>query len=233
MTHGEMMKALRSAADPAYAAYQKKIICDTDYPMLFVRMPDLRKIVKAAKDDWKVLAEACLFSCYEEVMAVCLAVAGAKAPLPERLSVLRPLLDRMDSWGLTDSIVPTLGVRPDERPAAWEFAQGCIRSDLEYVRRFGIVMLLHYFLIPGYVEDVVEAIVSVCDSRYYVRMACAWTLAEMAVNDPRRVMGVLAEGKLDRFVHNMTIRKIRESLRISKDVKAEAAAYIRKEEKNV
>lgn len=233
MTYDEMMDALRSSADPAYAAYQRKIVCDTGYPLLFVRMPELRKIVKAVKEDHKVLADACTFSCYEEVMAVGLAVAGANAPLSERLLVLRPLVDRLDSWGLTDSIVPTLAVKPEELPIAWEFAVGCIRSDLEYVRRFGIVMLLHFFLIPEYLDAVVDIIVSVNDSRYYVQMACAWILAEMAVKACDRVLRVLAEGKLDLFVHSMTIRKIRESLRISNDVKAGAATLRRKEEKNV
>lgn len=233
MTHGEMMEALRAASDPGYAAYQRKVICDTAYPLLFVRMPDLRKIVKAAEKDWRALAETCAFSSYEEVMAVALAVAGADAPLSERLFVLGPLVDRLDSWGLTDSIVPALGVRPDERPVAWEFAMGCIGSHRMYVRRFGIVMLLNFFLVFEYVEEVESVIVSLCDSGYYVQMACAWLLAEMAVRDPHRVMGVLAGGKLDPFVHKMTIRKIGDSLRISKDVKAEAAALRRKEEKNV
>lgn len=233
MTHNEMMNALISASDPGYGAYQRKIICDSAYPMLCVRMPVLRKIAKDAVDDWVYLAENCTFSCYEEIMAICLAVACGDAPLAKRLSVLKPLVERLDSWGLTDSIVPTLAVKPGERRIAWDFAVECIRSEREYVRRFGIVMLLHFFLVSEYLDAVEEVLLSVGDNRYYVRMACAWLLSEMAVVDWQRVKVLLTDGIPDRFVHNMTIRKIRESLRISTAVKAEAAALRRKEEKYV
>lgn len=234
MTHEEMLQALNAAADPEYAGYQNKIVCDTRYPMLHVRMPALRKIAKVISDtDWQSTAEDCGFSCFEEVLTVCLAVAGANAMLDERLEVLEPLISHLDSWALTDSIVPTLAVKESERLAAWEFSVRCIRSEGEYVRRFGVVMMLVFLLVPEYLDRVEDTVVSICDQRYYVRMACAWLLAEMAVLDWYRVERILKSGKLDIFVHNMTIRKIRESLRISGDRKAAAAAWKRKEEKNV
>lgn len=234
MTYDEMMCALRAAADPAYAGYQKKIITDSAYPMLFVRMPVVRKIAReVSQGDWKGVANCCSFSCYEEVLTICLAIAGANADLSERLHVLKPLLSGMDSWAMTDSIVPTLGVKPEELAAAWAVAMDCLHNDGEYIRRFGIVLLLNFFLIPEYLDDVEEAIVSIRDQRYYVQMACAWLLAEMAVRDWHRVEGVLNSGRLNLFVHNMTIRKIRESLRIPQDVKAAAAAMKRKDDRNV
>lgn len=42
---------------------------------------------------------------------------------------------------------------------------------------------------------------------------------------------LLRNGQLDLFTHNMTIRKIRESYRISAEQKTAAAALKRKEEK--
>lgn len=234
MTYDEMMRALRAATDPAYADYQKKIITDSVYPMLFVRMPVVRRIAReVSRGDWKGVANCCSFSCYEEVLTVCLAAAGANAELAERWDVLKPMLTRLDSWAMTDSIVPTLGVKPEERAAAWGFALDCLHGDGEYIRRFGIVLLLNFFLIPEYLDDVEEAIISIRDQRYYVQMACAWLLAEMAVRDWHRVEGVLNSGRVDLFVHNMTIRKIRESLRIPEAVKAAAAAMKRKDDINV
>lgn len=234
MTYDEMMNSLCAAADPAYAGYQKKIITDSAYPMLFVRMPVLRRIAgQVSRGNWRAMSDCCSFSCYEEVLTICLAIAGADADLSERLHVLKPMLTRLDSWAMTDSIVPTLGVKPEERTTAWEFAMDCIRSEGVYVRRFGIVLLLNFFLIPEYLDDVEKAIVSIRDQRYYVQMACAWLLAEMAVRDWHRVEGVLDTGRVNLFVHNMTIRKIRESLRIPEAVKAAAAAMKRKDVINV
>ena len=62
-------------------------------------------------------------------------------------------------------------------------------------------------------------------------MAAAWLLAEMGVHDCGRVMDILRSGVLDEFTHNMTIRKMRESYRISQDMKTAAAALKRKEAK--
>ena len=234
MTREMMLEALNRAADPAYGAYQKKIVSDTAYPMLYVRMPALRKIAAAvSKADWKRIAVGCEGSSYEEVLTVCLAVAGADAVLEDRISVLEPLLHMLDSWAMTDSIVPTLRVKPEERSLAWDFAVKCICREEEYVRRFGIVLLLNYFLEPQWLDAVEKVVVSVKDQRYYVSMACAWLLAEMAVTDWTRVERILRSGKLDVFVHNMTIRKIRESLRIANDVKAAAAALKRKDKEYV
>lgn len=233
MTHEMLLETLKLSADPGYGDYQRRIIRDTDYPMLFVRMPALRKIAKAAGKNWKALAKNCCFSSYEEVMAVCLAAAGADDELSERLSVLRPLVHRLDSWGLTDSIVPTLAVKPEEYVELWDFALECIHAEGEYVRRFGIVILLHFFLAEEYLDAVENVVVPIRDGRYYVRMACAWLLAEMAVSDWQRVKAILVSNNLEQAVHNMTVRKIRESYRISKDVKAEAGALRRKENANV
>lgn len=234
MTNGQMLEELKAAADPSLADYQKRIVCDSEYPMLFVRMPRIRRIAKAAsKGDWTGLIRDCGFSWYEEVLTVCLAAAYADAPLEQRLAALKNVIPRLDSWGMTDSIVPTLKVKADELEAAWDFAQWCIRCREEYTRRFGIVMLLNFFLTPEYIPAVEKCVASIRDTRYYVRMACAWLFAEMAVHDWARVEVLLAGSELDEFVHNMTIRKIRESLRISGEVKAVAAAWKRKDRNDV
>lgn len=234
MTYGQMLEELKAAADPSLAGYQKRIVCDSEYPMLFVRMPQLRRIAKAAsKGDWPGLVRDCGFSWYEEVLTVGLAVAYADAPLETRLAALKDLVPRLDSWGMTDSIVPTLKVASGDLTTAWDFAQWCIRRPGEYERRFGIVMLLNFFLTPGYIPTVEKCVASIRDSRYYVRMACAWLFAEMAVHDWKRVEALLENSELDAFVHNMTIRKIRESLRIPGEVKAAAAAWKRKDRNDV
>ena len=226
----ELERELHKIAEPALEVYQKRVITDTNYQMLFVRMPNLRHLAnKASKGDWQKLVNRCTYVYFEEVLCVALAVAYAKAPLEERLSVLwEDLIYRLDSWAMTDAIVPTFRVKDTERTVAWEFVLKCLDGKREYTRRFGIVMMLTYFLTEDYIPLVEEKISQLQDQRYYVRMASAWLLAEMSVRDFQRVLCLLKKGVLDPVVQNMTIRKIRESNQIRADKKAEVAALKRK-----
>lgn len=230
MDYPELICRLDALADPSLEAYQKKIVSDTAYPMRCIRVPVLRKLARElAKDDWRDLLREAHWEIYEEVLVLGLAVAYAKVPFREKLVPLRGLLPHLDSWAMTDSIVPTLKPRKEELPAVWAFAMECLESEMEYTRRFGVVLLLDDFLTPEHMERVTACLVSITDGRYYVRMAVAWCLAEMAVSDPDRVEDILERRVLDPFVHDMTIRKMRESYRIAPERKAAAAALRRKD----
>ena len=205
----------------------KKVISDTKYPMLCVRMEPVRRVAKqAAKGDWLSLTEG-PFVYYEEVLCAGLAVAYAKAPLRERLEGLRRLLPYMDSWGMTDSIVTTLRFSDAERPLLWEFALECLAGAGEYTVRFGVVLMLRFFMTEAEIPEVARRLLSLRDRRYYVQMAVAWCFAEMAVTDFEIVEKVLQAGELSLFIHNKTIQKMRESYRISAE-KKEAALRLRR-----
>lgn len=232
MTYREWIAALDAMADPALAPYQHTIISDTHYPMRCIRMPQLRKLAKeAAKGDWQAMLPQLRWETYEEVLAAGLIIAYAKAPFGEKLEPLRQLLPHLDSWAMTDSIVPTLKIKPEERSLAWDFAMECLAGTGEYTVRFGIVMLLDYFLTPEAIPLVARRLAAIRDDRYYVRMAVSWCLAELAVQDYERVEKLLENGSLDTFTHNMTIRKMRESYRITPQQKAAALLLKRKESK--
>lgn len=229
MDYGELIVRLDSLADPSLAAYQNKIVSDTGYPMRCIRVPVLRKIAReAAKGDWQSLLAQARWQTYEEVLVIGLAVAYAKASFADKLDPLRQVLPHLDSWALTDSIVATLKITRQDRPAAWGFAMECLGQDGEYTIRFGIVMLMAYFLTEEEIPQVAASLTAIRDGRYYVQMAVAWCLAEMAVHDGERVTGILESGVLDPFTRNMTIRKMRESYRISPERKAAVAALRRK-----
>ena len=227
MTKAEMQAALAECADPSAELYMKKVISDTKYPMLCVRMEPVRRVAKqAAKGDWLSLTEG-PFVYYEEVLCAGLAVAYAKAPLRERLEGLRRLLPYMDSWGMTDSIFPTLRFNAEERPLLWAFALQCLKGTEEYTVRSGVVVLLRFFLTDEDIPKVAGLLCGLRDERYYVQMAAAWCFAEMAVTNFEIVEKVLETGELTPFIHNKTIQKMRESYRISAE-KKEAALRLRR-----
>ena len=233
MTYQELIAQLDTLSDPTVASYQNTIISDTSYPMRCIRMPVLRKLAQTvAREDWRTLLANARLDSYEEVMVMGLAVAYAKMPLADKLEALWHIIPRLDSWALTDCIVPTLKIKENEKELAWKLAMECLADEKEYTIRFGIILLLDYFLTPDRIPQTALCLTAIRDERYYVRMAIRWCLAEMSVHDYDRVENILKSGVLDTFTHNMTIRKVRESYRICAERKIAVAAFRRKEKKN-
>lgn len=228
----ENLAALRAMAEEGYAAFQQKLVPDTSYPILGVRLPQLRRLARQkAREDWKAaLAEP--FAYYEQVLLAGLTIAYARAPLEEKLEAIWALLPRLDSWAFTDSIAPTLKVREEELPRLWAFAQCCLESPAAYTRRFGLILLLDDFLVPAYWDRAAEAVMALRDDRYYVQMAAAWLTAELAAQQFDLAAAMLRSGRLDAFTHNKAIQKMRESYRISPEQKAYVHTLKRKESKH-
>jgi len=228
MTIVEMRTALQEKGDPSLELYVKNVIRDTTYPMLCVRMEPLRRIAKtAAKGDWRALI-AGPFDYYEEVLCTALAATYAKASLRERLMGLRRLLPYMDSWGMTDSVVTTIRFLETERPVLWDFALECLEGKGEYTVRFGVVLILRFFLTEEEIPQVAQRLCAIRDERYYVQMAISWAFAEMAVTNYEIVEKILESGEISPFIHNKTIQKMRESYRISAEKKEKAGLLRRK-----
>lgn len=227
----ELIRQLEAASEEKLRAFNQRIVSDTRYPILGVRTPAVRALAKKLAKNWRELLMEAQFQSYEETLAVGLAIAYAKDPLPDKLDGLRTLLPKLDSWGMTDTIAPTLKPKEKDLGLVWEFAGECLTSEREYTVRFGIILMLDDFLTPEFLPKVQERILGIRDERYYVNMARAWLLAEMGTKDFGRVYRLLESGSLDLFTHNMTIRKMRESYRITKEQKEAVLPLKRKEEK--
>lgn len=217
-----LMEKLLSEAEPAFALFQKRVVSDTHYPILGIRMPILRRLARQIQPQWDG------YVYFEQILLSGLSIAYAKMPMEEKLDRMWALLPKLDSWAMTDSIVPTLRPSPEELPALWDFALKCIAGEDTYTVRFGVVILLDHFLTDDHLPQVADILCNIRDKRYYVQMAVAWCLAEMAVYDSERVKAILESGCLDTFIHNKTIQKMRESYRITKEQKAAVGLLRRK-----
>lgn len=168
-----IVKQLHALSEPDYGRFNQRIITDTHYPILGVRVPALRRLAKSVSSNCRELLQQARFETYEETLIAGLAVAYSCRTFSDKEGDLRYLLPHLDSWGMTDTIVPTLKVKPEERVAVWDFAGECLSSDLEYTRRFGIIIMMNYFLDADHLPEVVARILELHDSRYYVCMASA------------------------------------------------------------
>ncbi len=215
---------------PKIKKYEDTVITDTHLPIIGIPMGSLRqKAKKLCRDDWRQFLQQARYDLFEEVLLLGLTLAYAKEPFSQKIPELRQLLLHLDSWAHTDGIVPTFRIQECEKKAAWDFTLECLQSRREYVVRFGIIMLMNYFRTEDKLAHTLTLLVNIWDDRYYVQMAVAWCLAEIAVENYQAVESILRSGALDTFTHNKTIQKMRESYRIPTEQKNTIKLFKRKD----
>lgn len=205
------------------ASYQKFIsalIPNIDN-VLGVRMPELRKLAKEiAKGDWRTYLQTANDEYFEEVMLQGLVIGYAKADVEELLTYVETFVPKIDNWSVCDSFCTGLKFTKQNKERVWSFLQPYLISDKEYELRFGIVMLLDYYIEPDYIDRVLDLLDDVQHEGYYAKMAVAWALSICFVKLPDQTMKYLTgDHSLDLFTYNKALQKITESTRVGADVK--------------
>ena len=94
-----------------------------------------------------------------------------------------------------------------------------LKSGKTYTVRFALVMLKKNYLWENFDESYLDIASSVESTEYYVNMAKAWFFAEALAARYEETLPYVSEYRLSEWVHNKTIQKSVESLRISTDKK--------------
>lgn len=216
----KILKELEKLKEDGYRKFNQKLCPDTKQEMLGIRVPILRKlaqdIVKNKEYEWEefVLNENIKY--FEEILLQGLIIGYSKIELDEKIKYLKYIIPRMDSWVMTDTVIPTLKIKKVELEKYWNFILTYINSEKEFEVRFCIVSMLDYFLIDEYIDRVIKILNEINHEGYYVKMAVAWTLAEAGIKYNSKTMKFLkGNNNLDKFTYNKTLQKMIESFRIS------------------
>ena len=92
-------------------------------------------------------------------------------------------------------------------------------SQLEYELRYGVVMLLNYYIEEEYIDRVLQLLDDVKHEGYYVKMAVSWALSICYVKLPEPTMIYLNNNALDTFTFNKALQKMTESYRVDVETK--------------
>ena len=98
----------------------------------------------------------------------------------------------------------------------WEFLQRYLQSSSEFEIRFGVVMLMSYFLTEEYIGKVLLQMEKVRKGDYYVDMAVAWCLATARAKFDERTQEFVRNATLTPSVIKKYEQKVRDSLRVKK-----------------
>lgn len=217
-------KQLLSLKDEKYCEFSKKLVPDTKKEIIGVRAPLIKRLIKENNDFTLIsnfFQEKHVF--HEEFLLHGLLIATIK-DVNQALSLLSEFVNQIDNWAVCDSTVSALKIFKKYPKQALDFAKKSILSPNPYVVRFGVVILLDYFLDDNFSNEIITLVKNISSEHYYVNMAIAWFFSVALVKQYDTALSVILEKNLPKFVNNKSIQKAIESFRIDKDKKE----YLRK-----
>ena len=133
----------------------------------------------------------------------------------ERMAFIHDNLLFSDWWH-TDQIISY--VADLDFNTALGYAKDYIHGSDPFIRRWGYVLFISK-LCKGHAEELLPLMHD--DEEYYVQMAQAWLIAELAVHEPETVHEWFRRNDLKYNINGKAIQKICDSFRISDEWKAE------------
>ena len=123
----------------------------------------------------------------------------------------------VDNWATCDSLRPVLFRKNTDRLLHDAFRW--MASSHEYTVRFGIEVMMLYFLDESFKKEYPERISGLEGDKYYINMMIAWYFATALAKQWDAVIPFIENNMLGVWVNNKTIQKATESFRITPEQK--------------
>ncbi len=124
----------------------------------------------------------------------------------------------IDNWATCDGLNPKVFASNTDKLLS--YIDIWLKSDYPYTVRFGIKMLMNFFLDGKFKYKYHEKVMSVSGDDYYIKMMVAWYFATALSKQYESTVSVFESKKLSKWTHNKAIQKALESYRISDEHKA-------------
>lgn len=220
-----IVEELKKLSDSKYAQFQVKLAPTIDKTsVLGVRVPLLRKFYKEAKNsvNWDEFLNELPHKYYDENMLHSMVVSDIK-DYDKCIYELDKYLPYVDNWAACDTITPKVFKKNKDRLIIkineW------VDSKHIYTCRFGIQMIMNFFLDDDFKEEYLDIPLRVRSDEYYVKMMQAWFYATALAKQWDSAIKIIENKKLDTWVHNKTIQKAKESYRITEEQKVYLDKY--------
>lgn len=212
---------LYEAVDEKYREFHSSL-CPNVNDILGVRIPKLREIAKTiAKDNPIEFLEKYVCEFYEEKMIYGLVIGYMKSDLETRIKYLNKFVPMIDNWAVCDCACSTYKFTQKNMEEMFEYIKKYVFSNKEFEVRFACIMLMDYFLIDEYIDEVFQIFNNIKLDKYYVEMAIAWAISEAFIKNEKKTREFLANNTLSVNTFNKALQKIIESNRVDDKTKDE------------
>ena len=206
--------------DVEYREFQRKLMPTVNpETVIGVRTPELRKLAKEfsktpeAEEFIKILPH----KYYEENNLHGFLIEAIK-DYDQVIKAIDDFLPYVDNWATCDLMSPK--VFKKHLPELYDKIKVWLKSNWTYTVRFGIEMLMSFFLDDHFQPEMPDLVAEIRSQEYYVNMMIAWYFATALAKQYEAVLPYIKERRLDKWAHNKAIQKAIESYRISDEAKA-------------
>lgn len=133
------------------------------------------------------------------------------------IELIESFLPYIDNWATCDSMKPKALKKEPEK--LLKYINKWIKSKDIYAVRYGINLLMSFYLDENFDEDYLMIVANVRSNEYYINMMRAWYFATALAKRYKETLTYIENNRLDTWTHNKTIQKAIESLRISREQK--------------
>ena len=221
----KIKEELKKLADETYRKFHKGI-CPGTENILGIRETVLRDYAKKLSKKYEIheLLNHIDNEYYEEIMLQGMLIGLEKAKDNDIENILKDIeefVPKIDNWAVCDTFCVGLKITKKHGKEMWDFLQKYVTSDKEFEIRFGVVMILDYYITEAYLEKDFAIFDYIKSDQYYVQMAVAWAISICLIKFYDKTLEYLKQAKLDKFTYNKAIQKAIESYRISDEQKTE------------
>lgn len=224
----DIYERLFSVQDIRYRDFQLNLTPGlTEEYMIGVRTPELRKIAKELikQGESDIFIEELPHKYFEENQIHVFILSEMK-DFDRLINETERFLPYIDNWATCDQFRPKIFAKyPD---AVLSKIREWTSSDKTYTVRFGLGMLMAYFLDDKFSPEQLDIAVNIQSGEYYINMMRAWYFATALAKQYEYCIRVIEENRLDVWTHNKTIQKARESFRVSDEHKEYLKSFKRK-----
>ena len=209
---------LFSLQDLDYQKFHSKIT-KTNYKIIGIRVPLMRKIAdNIYKGNYLKYLESYDNNYYEEIFIRGIVISKIK-DINILIKQMKEFVLKIDNWAICDSFCNSLKIVNKNKDIFWDEILNFIKSDKEFVVRVGIILILNFYIEEKYLDKIFNIFDNLNTDKYYINMAISWAICEMYIKYKDKTIKYMQKNKLNSFVQNKTISKIKDSYRISKEEK--------------
>lgn len=163
---------------------------------------------------------------FEELLLECFLIAYAKTDFEIFVKEIKNFVPKINNWAHCDLFCSALKRIKKNEDYFFNFIQPYLKSKKEFKVRFGLVILLGYFVKKEKLNFIFETLDNFKHDGYYAKMAAAWLLSVCFAKYPNETFAYAKRSKLDEWTFKKGIEKTKQSFRIPPEFKEKLNKFL-------
>lgn len=186
-----------------------------------ISIPELRKFARQTAENPKEFLENNDNSTFELRLLHAFVIGYIKDDIDVLLGYFKDFIPYVDDLAINDSLCQNFRIARKYQKEVWNFLMKFKNTKKEFESRIISVVLLSHYLNDEYIERVIKVLDKLNTDDYYSQMGVAWAFATIMGKYEKKCLDYFkSKGcHLDKTTYNKSLQKMRESFRVSDEIK--------------